>query len=914
MISQESRPGMSHNHGIAATARPTPEREATSSLVLLLIEDNSLDVRLIKEMLPDEGITLISATTLAAGLEYLRNNCADTVLLDLYLPDSQGIDTLRQLQSSAPDVAIIAVTRAENEDDGALALHNGAQDYLIKGQIDSRTLLRAIRYASERHRSEQALRESDERLRLMFEQAAVGLAYVDLEGHFIDVNQKLCNMVGYSRADLLERSLSDITLADDQEHDRAHMNGLLEGLQDNYSLDKRYVRQSGETVWVSVTVTLGRASRGQPKYFLAVVQDIAARKEAEQAKTYLAAIVESSQDGIIGKTLDGTIVSWNAGAERIYGYSAEEAIGQSISFVFPPGTGGDYDRILARIRRGESIAQLEMKRVRKDGKQVDIALTLSPIKDAQGNVIGASAIERDITALKWAQAAQQESEQRLRQLTENISEVLWLSDVQSGQMLYVSPPFVSVWGLERERLYEQAASFMDLVHPDDRQRVIDAAEKFRSGGFDEEFRIIRPDEQERWIHARTFPIHNEAGEVYRIAGIAEDITEYKRLMLAEQEQRVLAEALRDIANALNSAPDMSEVLDRLLINIERVVPHDAAEILFVEEQGVRLMRSRGYASRGLEDEVRALHLSVEDTPNLRYMSETRQPLIIPDVQRDAGPIQLVQSPALFWRSYAGVPICSSNEVIGFINLGSVTPYFFTPIHADRLQGFAEQAAIAIHNAQLHEQARELAAYHERQRLARDFHDAVSQTLFSATITAETLARRWQQNPQMVGPKLAELHRLTRGALAETRAVLLELRPEALKEMAFDDLVLQLIEATQSRKRLNITSHLEGADSLPVEAKLLFYRITQEALNNIVKHAQATQVDVSLSKHDEKVMLEIRDNGQGFDPATVKPASMGLGFMRERAESMGAVLEMDSGVGRGTRVRVTWANPARKEHS
>ena len=914
MIPQEIRPGMSPDLGTPTGPRPSPERETPPSTALLLIDGDPTDVHLIEKLLPGDGIRINSAATLAAGLGYLRENDVDTVLLDLYLPDSQGMDTLRRVRSSSRDVPIVAMTRFDHEVEGTLALQNGAQDYLIKGQIDGPTLLRAIRYACERHRTERALRESEERFRTLFEQAAVGLAYLDVAGHFIDVNRTLCDIVGYSRAELLEKSFSDITFADDLERNRAEINSVLEGSQNHYSLDQRYVRKSGETVWVNEKVMLSRTSGGQPDYILQFVQEITARKEAEQARTYLASIVGSSEDGIIGKTPDGTIVSWNAGAERIYGYTAEEAIGQSISFVIPPAFGEEYDRILARVRRGESITQLEMKRVRKDGKLVDIALTLSPIKDAQGNVIGASAIERDITALKWAHAAQVESEQRLRQLTENISEVLWLSDVQSGQMLYVSPPSVSVWGLERERLYEQSSAFMDLVHPNDRQRVIDVAEKFRSGGFDEEFRIIRPDEQERWIHARTFPIRNEAGDVYRIAGIAEDITDYKRLMLAEQEQRVLAEALRDIANALNSAPDMSEVLDRLLANIERVVPHDAAEILFVEDQGVRLMRSRGYASRGLDDELRALHLPVEDTPNLRYMSQTRQPLIIPDVQRDAGPIQLVQSPALFWRSYAGVPICSNNEVIGFINLGSVTPYFFTPIHADRLQGFAEQAAIAIHNAQLHEQGRELAAYLERQRLARDFHDAVSQTLFSATITAETLARRWQQNPQMVGPKLAELHRLTRGALAETRAVLLELRPEALMEMAFDDLMLQLIEATQSRKRLNITSHLAGADSLTQEAKLLFYRVTQEALNNVVKHAQATQVDVTLARHDEKVTLEIRDNGQGFDPAEIRPASMGLGFMRERAESLGAILEIDSGIGRGTRVRVTWANHARKEHS
>ncbi|RPJ01219.1 MAG: PAS domain S-box protein, partial [Chloroflexi bacterium] len=517
-------------------------------------------------------------------------------------------------------------------------------------------------------------------------------------------------------------------------------------------------------------------------------------------------------------------------------------------------------------------------------------------------------IARDITTLVWLQHMRQESEQRLRQLTENISEVLWLADVEQGQMLYVSPACTTVWGIRREQLYEQPASLLDMVHAEDRERVIAAATRHPHGGFDEEYRVIRPDGEERWVHASTFPIRNSAGVIYRVAGIAKDITDYKRLMATEHEQRLLAEALRDIANALNSTRDMPEVLDRLLIHIEQVVPHDAAEIMLVKDGVARVVRSRGYDSRGFQEELEALRFPVHETPNLRYMSQTRKPLIISDVlDTNADTPTLKSSPALFWRSSAGVPICSRDEVMGFINLCSLTPYFFTPIHADRLQGFAEQAAIAIRNALLLEQARELAAHQERQRLARDLHDAVSQTLFSATITAEAFVRQWERDPASVGPKLADLHRLTRGALAETRAVLLELRPEALTDIGFEELLHQLAEAVQSRKRLDITLDLEKANMLSPDVKLVLYRIAQEALNNIMKHARASSVVIRLTRRDGHVMLDIRDNGQGFDPANIRPASLGLGFMRERAESIDAKLDIISAPGAGTQIVVTWPN-------
>ncbi len=872
------------------------------TLKVLLIEDNPADRRLIQEML-SEVHQLGTAVSLTDSLDYLTHEHPDVILLDLYLPDSDRINTVQLIGAKAPDVAIVVITRFENEDLGLKSIRDGAQDYLVKGQFDSRTLHRAIRYALQRKQSEIALRQNEEQFRLMFEQSAVGMAYVNLDGRFQVVNDPLCEMLGYSQDELLTKTFTDITHPDDVAEDWANATRLLADEQSSYSMEKRYISKDGSTIWANLTGTLVRKDSGEPRYFLAVVDDITTRKKAEKAQLYLAAIVESSEDGIISKRLDGTITSWNAGAERIYGWSADEAIGQSISILFPPDYEAEYHHLFSKIRQGEPLSRFETRRVCKDGKQIDVALTISPIKDTAGNLIGASTIERDITTLKWAQAARQESEARLRQLTDNIDEVLWLRDVQTGQMLHISAAFATLWGVACERMYKQPDLFVQYTHPEDRDRILQAIQEHGDGNFNEEFRIVRPDGQLRWIRAHTLPIYDENGEVYRVAGIAEDITDYKRLVLAEQEQRALAEALRDIANALNSTVDIDEILNRLLTNIERVVQYDAAEIMLIENDRANIHRSRGYASRGLQNELEALEFVVAETPNLHYMYHSKKPLIIPDVEHTNGTHFFRESPALFWRSYAGVPISAKNEVIGFINLGSMTPHFFTPIHADRLQAFAEQAAIAIQNARLHEHSRELAAQHERQRLARDLHDAVSQTLFAATITAEVLLREWEQNPTSIGPKLSQLHKLTRGALAETRAVLLELRPESLADIDFDTLLEQLIEAIQSRKRLEISAHLALAEDPAPELKLVLYRITQEALNNIVKHAQASQVTIKLFQDTTQLVLEISDDGVGFEIASVQPTSMGLSIMQERADNANATLEIKSVVNKGTQITV-----------
>lgn len=879
---------------------------------VLLIDNNPADIRLFEDLIPN--LRIDSVACLADGLDYLTLNQPDVVLLELDLPDSQGVDGVRRLRSRAPGTAIIALSRSGSEDTGIQAIHHGAQDYLAKDHLDRQDLRRTIRHALERQQSQAALSESEACFRIMFERAAVGLAYVDVDGYFTVVNQCLCDILGYSPPELVRKRVADIIYAENLEKDQTIANRLLTGEMEDSTWETRSVRKDGSIIWADLAVTLVRTETGEPQHFVMVVQDITDRKETEQARLYLAAIVESSEDVIMGKTLDGIITSWNVAAERIYGWTADEIIGRSVLVLFPPGADEEYRHIMGKIGRGESVSQLETKRVRKDGKLIDIALTISPIKDMDGQIIGASTIARDITALKWAQAAREESEQRLRQLTDNIDEVLWLRDVHTGQMLYVSAAFADVWGVARDRLYEQPYSFVEYIHPEDRDRVLEALQQHAEGDFQEEYRIIRPDGDMRWIRAHTLPILNDAGEVYRVAGIAEDITDYKQLVLAEQEQRALAEALRDIANALNSTVDMAEISDRLLTNLKHVVPHDVAEIMLIDGEQAQIVRSRGYASHGLKQDRESPDIVVSETPTLRYMRQTQKPLIIPDVAQTSKGQMLEAFPALFGRSYAGVPIATKDQVLGFINLGSLIPYFFTPIHADRLQAFAEQAAIAIQNARLHEETKELAAHYERQRLARDLHDAMSQTLFAVTITTETLMRQAEQDPASIVPMLAELHQLARGALAETRAVLLELRPESLTDISLESLLEQLRDAVLARKQLRISLELDHTETLDPELKLVLYRIAQEALNNVVKHAQASQVNIRFTQDSAGASFEIRDDGVGFDPDSRSPSSMGLNIMRERAEGVGATLHIRSASSAGTQITVRWENVARKASS
>jgi signal transduction histidine kinase len=207
---------------------------------------------------------------------------------------------------------------------------------------------------------------------------------------------------------------------------------------------------------------------------------------------------------------------------------------------------------------------------------------------------------------------------------------------------------------------------------------------------------------------------------------------------------------------------------------------------------------------------------------------------------------------------------------------------------------------------------------ERSRLARDLHDAVTQTLFSASLIAEALPSIWASDQEEGRGLLNELRQLNRGALAEMRSLLMELRPAALGEANLSDLMRQLAEAVSGRKGLPVTVHVECECTLPEEVHVALYRIAQEALNNVVKHTDANHVKVSLkctsspgdmemTEESERGTVElcISDDGQGFDPSSIPPDCLGLEIIRERAQAIGALLEIQSQLDQGTTVKVSW---------
>jgi nitrate/nitrite-specific signal transduction histidine kinase len=264
-----------------------------------------------------------------------------------------------------------------------------------------------------------------------------------------------------------------------------------------------------------------------------------------------------------------------------------------------------------------------------------------------------------------------------------------------------------------------------------------------------------------------------------------------------------------------------------------------------------------------------------------------------------------------FQSFVYIPLSTKGHELGFFILGKHEQDQLSSEELSLLSSIGKQVGVAMENARLYEQAEQAAISAERHRLARELHDAVTQTLFSANLIADVIPRIWKRDPAEGLQSLEELRLLTRGALAEMRTLLLEMRPESLERADLKSLLAQLADAFIGRVRVPLDLEMNGDCELAQEVKLVFYRVAQEALNNIAKHSGARQVALCLDSKPGQVNLFIKDDGLGFDPGSIPPEHLGMAIMSERASSIGACLKIDSRLGQGTTVALDW-RPAGKD--
>jgi PAS domain S-box-containing protein len=375
-----------------------------------------------------------------------------------------------------------------------------------------------------------------------------------------------------------------------------------------------------------------------------------------------------------------------------------------------------------------------------------------------------------------------------------------------------------------------------------------------------------------------------------------------------QERTRQLSALLEVSRTVASTLEIDPLLNIILQQLKNVIEYTGAAIVTLEGDEFVIQEYQGPLQKEV---VTRLRSSTSQDTGYARVAEQKKPVIIDDIWQEDPWLQRMQTEAgpelraayQQIHSWMGIPLIVHKRLIGVLRLDHYQPGYYTEAHARLLMAFANQAAVAIENANLYKQAQKVAALEERQRLARELHDSVSQSLYGIALGARTARAILGRDPKQATESMEYCLSLAESGLAEMRALIFELRPESLE---LEGLVIALEKtaaAKRARHAIEVDLRLAKEPDIPLNLKEVLYRIALEAMQNTTKHARATRISIHLGQVEGEWVLEIKDNGRGFDPSVAYPGHLGLRSMRERAKQAGCSLDFESRPGFGTVIRV-----------
>jgi PAS domain S-box-containing protein len=871
------------------------DRGRSGVLRILVLEDSTSDAELVGARLSEGGLSceLALVRSRDAFAAALKGGGIDLILADYALPGFDGLSAMRLAKELRPSVPFIFVSGTPGEEVAIEALKSGATDYVLKHRLER--LLPAV---------QRAMREAEERReRERVEEELARLASFPRLSPIMIVETAVVGEPTYINPAAQEQFPGLIELG------RRHPI-----LADLTSVD-REIRESGgqpvtSEVWVD-DVLYQRLIFTIPGSDLCLyVTDITERRRVEEAlrrsEERFRSLVRYASDIIVILDAEGTILYESPAVERILGFRPEERIGtDAFSHIHPDDLGAVKSRFAELLENPDSRLSAEYRTRDRSGvwRQFE-AIGTNLLDDAV--VRGVVVNTRDISERRRAEEALRNSEELYRTVVEQASENIFVVDVESRRILEANAALQRSLGYSLEDLNEM--TLYDMV-AHDRKGVDEITELIIEEGQyfvgERKYRCKDGSLVDVEVNVGVIPY----GDRRAMCIVAHDITEHKHAEAALRQSLSVLRAMREAGQVLSSTLESEEIVTRLLEIMRSVASLTAAVISRFNEEG----NLRVWRSAGLEDLWPRVRFTPEAEAARRAVLENEEQQLF-RMRRPGSENEYLVGLCL--------PIGARDRIAGVLEAYGQESLSQSDI-VEIISSLTSQAASALENARLYEELgdRERALQNlvgkllgaqeeERRRVAYEVHDGLAQVAVAAHQNLQAFARRHAPEPARGRRELDRILRQVRATVSDARRVIANLRPTALDDLGLAAAIsLEVERLNEEGYHVDYEEHL-GDERLPEEMEITLFRVAQEALTNIRKHAGTQWVRIELRRRDGEVYLEVRDFGRGFDPAALETLEGGpgerVGFagMRERVSMLGGELEILSRPDAGASIAAT----------
>ncbi len=766
----------------------------------------------------------------------------------------------------------------------------------------------------ERNRVEEALRLSEVRYRTVFENTGTAMCLIDEQGEILLVNDEFVRLTGYSKDELDNKfQVLDVVAPVDQERVRQIRQSRLE---DPARAPNSYEFQLIDRSGLEKTVLNTAAVLPGSQLIIISLLDITQTKQVELAlqksEALYRAIVNIQTEMVCRYSPALSLTFVNQTFCDFMGKPADQLIGQSfLTSMLREGHEG-MRKAVRMMLENPGDTELDQVVVTTSGELRWQRWLHSPIVE-NGRVVEFQAVGYDITEQKTAEDALRYNETLLRRVLEILPVGIWVMD-KTPQVILGNPESQRIWA---------DARYVEMQNGDQYFAWrVDSGTWVRAEAWagrlaitrgqttlDEELEIETFDGDRRFILNSAIPLVIEGEGLVGAIVVNQDITRRKQNEGELQRAHDQLSTLLHISQSIVSTLDLDPLLSQIIEQLGTVLPYDAAAILILEQNFLqfRVVRGPSFLQSLSQNKI-----PISEPTLIAPFIKEREPFYIPDLQasenlsdliREAITISYTEFTAL--RTWLAHPLIAKDGFIGILVLAHSQPDYYSSQTRILSQAYANQVAIAIHNAQLYQQAGSLATLEERNRLARELHDSVAQALYSISLFTDAMRRALETNRLEVAKQhLEDLVEVSKEAMADMRLMIFELRPPILEKVGLVSALQSRLDSVESRAGFKAIFQADSELHFSSEQEGELYRIAQESLNNVIKHAQADWVKVQLAAEPGIFRMTIEDNGVGFDLTTAEQSGgQGIRNIRERSERLGAVCRIESTPGLGTKITI-----------